>query len=189
MSRVVRDQQQGQVGAEADRQPRVVHAVIGELLRELTINTDRDYQPKTRKIRTPSEGSDLSYLLRDHICSGGSVLVQDIPDTCLTTSRTDVSRHRKQPPASVAPCRRHAWSSPPSPSSTAPSPRSSPVTASAGPGSTNSSRYRVEGEAAFLARSRRPHTSPNALDPTVVDLILLLRKQLAEQGHDAGPET
>ena len=50
-------------------------------------------------------------------------------------------------------------------------------------------RYRDEGEAAFVPRSRRPRTSPRALDPAVVNLILLLRKQLAEQGHDSGPET
>jgi transposase len=50
-------------------------------------------------------------------------------------------------------------------------------------------RYRAEGEAAFEPRSRRPNTSPNALNPTVVDLILRLRKELAESGHDAGPET
>jgi transposase InsO family protein len=50
-------------------------------------------------------------------------------------------------------------------------------------------RYRVEGEAAFEPRSRRPHTSPTATDATVVDRILRLRKQLTEQGLDAGPHT
>jgi transposase InsO family protein len=50
-------------------------------------------------------------------------------------------------------------------------------------------RYREEGEAAFQPRSRRPHRSPKALDPAVVELILRLRKQLAEDGLDAGPET
>ena len=50
-------------------------------------------------------------------------------------------------------------------------------------------RYRLEGEAAFEPRSRRPHTSPNALAPAVVELVLRLRKELAEQGLDAGPET
>jgi transposase len=50
-------------------------------------------------------------------------------------------------------------------------------------------RYRAEGEAAFEPRSRRPKTSPTALDPGAVELIVRLRKQLAEQGLDAGPHT
>jgi len=50
-------------------------------------------------------------------------------------------------------------------------------------------RYREEGEAAFEPRSRRPHTSPNATDPATVELVLRLRKELIEQGHDAGADT
>jgi Transposase and inactivated derivatives len=50
-------------------------------------------------------------------------------------------------------------------------------------------RYRAEGEAAFEPRSRRPKTSPNAIDAATVELILRLRKQLSEQGLDAGPDT
>jgi transposase InsO family protein len=50
-------------------------------------------------------------------------------------------------------------------------------------------RYRLEGDAAFEPRSRRPHRSPNALDPIVVALILRLRTELAGAGHDAGPDT
>lgn len=50
-------------------------------------------------------------------------------------------------------------------------------------------RYRAEGEAAFEPRSRRPKTSPQALDPATVELIVRLRKQLAEQGMDAGADT
>jgi transposase InsO family protein len=50
-------------------------------------------------------------------------------------------------------------------------------------------RYRAEGDAAFEPRSRRPKTSPNALSAEVVDLIVRLRKELTETGHDAGPET
>jgi transposase InsO family protein len=50
-------------------------------------------------------------------------------------------------------------------------------------------RYRDEGEAAYTPRSRRPNTSPNALAPEVVDLTVRLRKQLTEDGLDAGPET
>ncbi|WP_166852939.1 DDE-type integrase/transposase/recombinase, partial [Isoptericola sp. BMS4] len=50
-------------------------------------------------------------------------------------------------------------------------------------------RYRAEGEAAFEARSRRPHTTPNATPPAVVQQVLTLRKQLTEQGLDAGADT
>jgi transposase InsO family protein len=50
-------------------------------------------------------------------------------------------------------------------------------------------RYRVEGEAAFESRSRRPHSSPNATAPATVELVLRLRKELTEQGHDAGADT
>ena len=50
-------------------------------------------------------------------------------------------------------------------------------------------RYRAEGEAAFTARSRRPHTSPMAIGDAVVQRILGLRHQLAAAGLDAGPDT
>ncbi|HZB31323.1 MAG TPA: IS481 family transposase [Streptosporangiaceae bacterium] len=50
-------------------------------------------------------------------------------------------------------------------------------------------RYRTEGEAAFEPRSRRPKTSPNAISPDAVELIIRLRKELAGQGLDAGPDT
>ena len=50
-------------------------------------------------------------------------------------------------------------------------------------------RYRAEGEAAFEPSSRAPKTSPNATAPETVGLVLALRKQLAEAGHDAGPDT
>ncbi len=50
-------------------------------------------------------------------------------------------------------------------------------------------RYRDEGDAAFEPRSRRPRTSPGATPPETVELVLRLRKQLNEQGHDAGAET
>ena len=50
-------------------------------------------------------------------------------------------------------------------------------------------RYRAEGEAAFEPRSRRPRRSPNATAPEVVELVLRLRKELSEQGLDAGPHT
>jgi transposase InsO family protein len=50
-------------------------------------------------------------------------------------------------------------------------------------------RYRAEGEAAFEPRSRRPKNSPGAASPDTVDLIIRLRKDLAGQGLDAGPQT
>ena len=50
-------------------------------------------------------------------------------------------------------------------------------------------RYRVEGEVVFEPRSRRPHTSPNATAPENVELVLRLRKELTERGHDAGADT
>jgi transposase InsO family protein len=50
-------------------------------------------------------------------------------------------------------------------------------------------RYRAEGEAAFGPRSRRPGTSPAAIGPGTVELIVRLRKELAGQGLDAGPHT
>jgi len=50
-------------------------------------------------------------------------------------------------------------------------------------------RYRAEGEAAFEPRSRRPKTSPAAVSDAAVELIIRLRKELAGQGLDAGPDT
>jgi len=50
-------------------------------------------------------------------------------------------------------------------------------------------RYRCEGEAVFEPRSRRPDSNPNATSPEVVDLIIGLRKELSDQGLDAGPDT
>ena len=50
-------------------------------------------------------------------------------------------------------------------------------------------RYRLEGEAAFEPRSRRPHTSPTRLPQTAIDLIVELRNKLRTAGLDAGPHT
>jgi transposase InsO family protein len=50
-------------------------------------------------------------------------------------------------------------------------------------------RYRTEGEAAFEPHSRRPRSSPTALAPATVELIVAVRKGLAERGLDAGPDT
>jgi transposase InsO family protein len=50
-------------------------------------------------------------------------------------------------------------------------------------------RHREEGDAALEPRSRAPKTSPNATPPATVELVLRLRKELAESGHDAGADT
>lgn len=50
-------------------------------------------------------------------------------------------------------------------------------------------RYRQEGDAVFEPRPRRPASNPNATPVEVVDLIVRLRKELADQGLDAGPDT
>jgi len=50
-------------------------------------------------------------------------------------------------------------------------------------------RYRLEGEAAFEPRSRRPASSPSAIGPGAAELIARLRKELDGQGLDAGPHT
>jgi transposase InsO family protein len=51
-------------------------------------------------------------------------------------------------------------------------------------------RYEAEGQAAAeQPRSRRPRTSPRATAASTVELVLRLRKQLAEQGMDAGADT
>ena len=48
-------------------------------------------------------------------------------------------------------------------------------------------RYRLEGEAAFEPRSRRPHTSPTRLPQSLIDLIIALRDDLSGKGLDHGP--
>jgi transposase InsO family protein len=50
-------------------------------------------------------------------------------------------------------------------------------------------RYRAEGQAAFEPRSRRPKISPQAIPDRAAELIIALRKDLAGQGLDAGPDT
>ena len=50
-------------------------------------------------------------------------------------------------------------------------------------------RYQAEGEAAFEPRSRRPKTSPRAISADTADLIVRLRKELTDQGLDAGAVT
>jgi len=50
-------------------------------------------------------------------------------------------------------------------------------------------RFKLEGAAAFVPRSRRPHTNPRALSVEVEDRIIRLRKALTRKGVDAGAET
>ena len=50
-------------------------------------------------------------------------------------------------------------------------------------------RYRAEGDAAFVPRSRRPRTRPQATPAATVGLVLALRRQLTRDGLDAGADT
>ena len=50
-------------------------------------------------------------------------------------------------------------------------------------------RYEAEGDTALAPRSRRPKSSPTATPPATAELVLALRKQLSEQGLDAGADT
>ena len=50
-------------------------------------------------------------------------------------------------------------------------------------------RYRAEGDAGLIPRSRRPKTSPNCARDALENEIVLLRKQLSEDGLDAGAQT
>src|SRR2546421_12519592 len=50
-------------------------------------------------------------------------------------------------------------------------------------------RYRADGDAGLTPRSRRPKTSPTAIGDELENEIVLVRKQLSEEGHDAGAQT
>ncbi|GAA2564877.1 hypothetical protein GCM10010435_41720 [Winogradskya consettensis] len=50
-------------------------------------------------------------------------------------------------------------------------------------------RYALEGEVAFEARSRAPKTRPTTTPAPTVELVLQLRKHLADSGLDAGADT
>ena len=50
-------------------------------------------------------------------------------------------------------------------------------------------RYRLEGDTALEARSRRPRTFPTQVCDSVVELAVNLRAELESQGLDAGPHT
>jgi transposase InsO family protein len=47
-------------------------------------------------------------------------------------------------------------------------------------------RYEELGEEAFVARSRRPHSSPNQTPSEVEDEIVFIRKTLSDEGFEAG---
>jgi hypothetical protein len=120
---------------------------------------------------------------------------QDIEDRCLKTSRTVGERYRCGCGVSgltamtLRGCRKPGWSSPLSLSRSArllrwPAATGCPVLGlyAAGP-------VPAEGEAAFEPRSRRPKSSPAAVSPATVELVVRLRTDLAGQGLDAGPQT
>jgi transposase len=50
-------------------------------------------------------------------------------------------------------------------------------------------RYEAEGEAGLVPRSKRPHCSPAKVADRFENEIVCLRKELTEEGFDAGPET
>ena len=50
-------------------------------------------------------------------------------------------------------------------------------------------RFLAEGEVGLQPRSRRPHSSPSQVSGDLEEEIICWRKQLAEQGLDAGAET
>jgi len=50
-------------------------------------------------------------------------------------------------------------------------------------------RFRARGYEALEPRSHRPHSCPHETPPAVVQTIVELRRELAAQGHDAGPAT
>jgi len=50
-------------------------------------------------------------------------------------------------------------------------------------------RYRAEGEAGLVRRSRRAHTQPHAVADEVVERIVALRRELTAEGLDAGALT
>jgi len=89
-------------------------------------------------------------------------------------------------------CRKPSWSSPRSfVEHRVSGCRSLRGTGFTGLGLQAQARYEAEGEAALTPRSRRPKSSPSATSRRRrrVELVLRLRKQLAEAGLDAGADT
>jgi transposase len=50
-------------------------------------------------------------------------------------------------------------------------------------------RYRAEGEAGLVPRSKRPVRSPTRITDVFEDEIVAMRKELTDMGFDAGPQT
>jgi transposase InsO family protein len=50
-------------------------------------------------------------------------------------------------------------------------------------------RYKQNGEAGLVPRSKRPHSSPHQISPHFEDEIVRVRKELTALGFDAGAET
>jgi len=50
-------------------------------------------------------------------------------------------------------------------------------------------RYRADGEAGLVPRSKRPRSSPTQVSEELEEQIVALRKHLTEEGFDAGPQT
>ena len=50
-------------------------------------------------------------------------------------------------------------------------------------------RYQRDGDAGLEPRSRRPHSNPHRVNRAVQDAIVALRKDLIDQGLDAGAAT
>ena len=50
-------------------------------------------------------------------------------------------------------------------------------------------RYRAEGEAGLVPRSKRPMRSPRRIADLFEDEIVAMRKELTDMGFDAGPQT
>jgi hypothetical protein len=78
-----------------DLQTHVINGTTGELLRDSTLEPSRDYQPTGAPEGTQLQNPEMNNtwtcirrsacrrFLRHHSCSGDSVLVQDMSNTCL----------------------------------------------------------------------------------------------------------
>ena len=119
------------------------------------------------------------------------MLAQDIRIACLATYEYfGPAGGPAVGAAACGVCRKPGWSSPLSSSKAGPSPRSLRAYGVSKAGSAGSSpATELKGEAAFEPRSRRPRTSPQATDASLVQLILRLRTKLADAGFDAGADT
>jgi hypothetical protein len=95
-------------------------------------------------------------------------------------------RHRNSSSASFGSCRKRVWSSPPWLRRPQPSSNNERLRVSQGWISCLVPRYRLEGDAAFEPRSRRPTTNPTRLPQAGIDLIVELRHTLTGKGLDAG---